>query len=162
MKRRHRIYLETSFFDRLGDQVNLEMRRTSYRFLNRACQGHQVLVSPIVCHEIEETPDPGERTIIQRQLQRARAEIVGENAKARRIARELLDSGGFGDRMLADLLHAAYAILGRANALVTWDRRTLARQGVRAVVQAYCAREGRAAPLIGVPGDVARWLELET
>jgi hypothetical protein len=160
MKRRYRIYLETSFWDRLGDRQNLEMRRITYRFLNRSCRIHDILVSPIVCHEIEETPDPQERTIIQRQLQGTRAEVVGENAKARRIAGQLLERGGFGERMLADLLHVSYAILGRANAMVTWDRRTLARQGVRTVVQAYCAREGRAAPLIGVPEDVARWLEL--
>jgi hypothetical protein len=162
MKRRYRIYLETSFWDRLGDRENLEMRRMTYRFLNRACRGHHILVSPVACHEIEETPDPQERTIIQRQLQAARAEVVGENARARRIARQLLEAGAFGERMLADLLHVSYAILGKADALVTWDRRTLARQGVRTVVQAFCAREGRAAPLIGIPEDVARWLKLET
>lgn len=161
MKRRYRLYLETSFWDRLGDRHSLGMRQATYRFLNRACARHHVLISPAVTDEVERTPDPQERTVIQRRLRDTRAEVLGANAKARRLAELLLAKGGYSEGMLADLLHVAYAVLGRADALVTWDRRTLARRSVRDLVSAYCAREALAAPLIGAPEEVAGWLALE-
>lgn len=147
MKRK--LYLETSFWNRLGDRENLEMRRLSYRFLNRSCARHDVLVSPLVLEEVGDTPDPEERTIILRQLRGTRPTMVANSRRARVLAAEIRAEGGFGERMLDDLTHVAYAVLGGADAVVTWDRRTLARdrvrlatQGVRAATRAWGAPDG--------------------
>lgn len=157
---RRRIYADTSVLNRLADRENLEMRRMTYRFLNRACAHHKILVSPLVLDEVNETPDPEERVVILRRLRALRPEIVGASGRARALGEEMRTVGGFGARMLDDLTHVAYAVLGDADAVVTWDRRTLARDRVRAAVQVVCARRGRRTPLIGLPEQVATWLEL--
>jgi hypothetical protein len=64
--------------------------------------------------------------------------------------------------MLADLKHVGYAVFGRADALVTWDVRSLAREKVRTFIASWCRREGLVAPKIGTPGEVAQWLNLKT
>lgn len=157
---RYRLYLDTSFWDRLGDPQHPPERKTSYRFLNRACARHEVLISPLVIDEVRNTPDPVERRVIERQMRGVRPTIISGQQRAEEIADALRREGQFGDRMLADLAHVAYAVMGAADAVVTWDVRTLARERVRLVLHAYCRREGLESPLIGVPEDVARWLEL--
>jgi len=159
-QRRFRLYLDTSFWNRLPDRQNFQMRRDSYHFLNRACVRQEILVSPLVIAEVEETPDPEERRIIERMIRKQRPERLGPQPRVGTIARTLWQEGGWGKRMLVDLTHVGYAIVCRADALVTWDSRTLARDRVRTVVQAYCRRERLDAPLIGSPEEVAKWLEL--
>src|SRR3990172_2595660 len=100
MKRK--VYFDTCLWNRLGDRQNLEMRRVSYRFLNRACARHEVLVSPLVLEEIAETPDPIERAIILRQLWGIRPTLVAGTRRARRLAAEIRVEGGFGERMVDD------------------------------------------------------------
>ena len=58
MKRRYRIYCDTSFWNRLGDRDDFSRRRLSYHFLNRACARHLVLVSSLVYQEVEILPIP--------------------------------------------------------------------------------------------------------
>lgn len=160
MKHRYCLYLETSLWKRLGDLANLHARRLSYRFLNRACRGHDVLISSLVMDELERTPDPVERRVIFRRLRSSYRILLSVQGKAVAVARQLQAEGGFSDKMLADLTHVGYAVLGRADALVTWDVRTLARDKVRLATVTLCRREGFPVPLIGTPQEVARWLKL--
>lgn len=162
MKRKFRLYLDASIWDRLADRANWAQRRITYRFLNRSCQGHEVLISPLVITELNQTPDPEERRIILRQVAKERRVEITGRAWATRFAGVLTDVGHFGPRMLADLTHVGYAVLGRADAIVTWDRRTLAREKVRQTLLAVCRRSGLAVPLIGLPQEVTIWLGLKT
>lgn len=160
MRRRFRLYLDAAFWNRLGDPLHPPERRISYHFLNRACAHQDVLISPLVIEEVRNTPDPVERRVIERQLRGVRPTIISGQQRAEEIAEALRREGRFGDRMLADLAHVAYAVMGAADAVVTWDVRTLARDRVRVVVHAYCRRARLEPPLIGIPEDVAQWLEL--
>jgi len=160
VSRRFRLYLDTSVWNRLADPVNFVMRRDTYHFLNRAAARHILVVSPLVIAEVQETPDPDERLTIERLLRKQRPERLGHHERVDEIARSLLEGGGLGMRRLVDLTHVGYAITCRADALVTWDARTLARPRIRTLVQAYCRRNGVQAPLIGRPGEVAEWLGL--
>lgn len=161
VKRVYRLYLDTAFWNRLGDSRNWGMRRLSYRFLNRACPGHEILISPLVLAEIAQTPDLRERLTIERMLRKGCTGVVSGEHWAREFAQALVEVERFADRMLVDLTHVGYAVRGGADAVVTWDRRTLAREKVRRTVQIVCRREGRTAPLIGTPEEVARWLGLK-
>lgn len=161
MTRRFRLYIDSSVWDRLGDRVNLDLRRASYRFLHRSCLRQELLISPLVIEEVRSTPELSERSTIERRMRATRPVVVSGQDRATALARALQETGGFGPRMLADLTHVAYAVMGAADALVTWDRRTLARAAVRTAVHAHCRKEGLEAPLIGVPEEVARWLGLK-
>ncbi len=158
--RQFRLYLDTSLWNRLGDRESFAARRASFQFLNRACARHLILVSPLVIAEVGNTPDPQERKSIQRLLWAQRPVRLGGDSRAAGIADSLLKEGGFRPSMLVDLTHVGYAVLGRADAVVTWDVRTLAREKVRSAVHAYCRREGLTVPLIGRPEEVAKWLGL--
>lgn len=160
MKHRYRLYLETSFWNRLGDRTSWDRRKASYRFLHRACMHQEILVSPLVLQEVRRTPDLEERQEIERQMRNTRTVMVSGTRRANVMAHALRDEGGLGERLLADLVHVSYAIMGSADALVTWDRRTLARDVVRAVTQVYCRRESLTTPLIGLPEEVTQWLGL--
>ncbi|MBI2899853.1 MAG: hypothetical protein HYY17_06695 [Planctomycetes bacterium] len=160
MKRKFRLYLDTSVWVRLADRARWVERRATYHFLNRSCQGHEVLISPLVAVEVNRTPDPEERRTILRQIAKDRREEITGRAWAQRFAGLLTEVGGFGPRMLADLTHVGYAVLGNADAIVTWDRRTLARDKVRRTVHAVCRREGLEVPLIGRPEEIVEWLGL--
>jgi len=152
--------LDTSFWGRLAETSLLAERKTSYRFLNRSCRGHDILVSPLVLYEVRRNPKPDVRRQIERRLFDAYRIMVPASHSARAIAEDLQEEGPFSDKMIADLTHVGYAIVGVADALVTWDARTLARDKVRIAVDAYCRREDRPAPLIGSPEEVAEWLNL--
>lgn len=162
MKRRYRLYLETSFWNRLGDPRNDFRRRASYRFLRRVVrQHHTVLVSDLVLEEARATPLADERKQILRRIWSSGAKHVTALRPAERVADGLMAAGGWGRDLFADMLHVGYTISGRADALVTWDRSDLARERTRIIVAAFCRREGLSAPLIGTPEEVARWLNIE-
>lgn len=98
----YRLYLDTSFWNRLADRQNFRLRRDTYHFLNRACARHEILVSPLVIAEVQATPDSEERRIIERMMRRQRPERLGSQPKVAAIARALLLEGGWGMRMLED------------------------------------------------------------
>jgi hypothetical protein len=162
VKHEYRLYLETSFWDRLADPLKYQRRRITYQFLNRSCRGHVILISPLVLREVRQTPNLDERRVIERRMQAAYHVMVSGEHRALACARALASDGGFGDRILADLTHLGYALHGRADAVVTWDHRTFARDKVRAVLHRYCLREGLKPPLLGLPEEVIQWLGLRT
>ncbi len=159
MAERYRLYLETSFWRRLGDPHLHERRRESFAFLRAIDAGrHQILVSRLVVQEIEATPDPEERRHILRRLWNLRRRLITLNSKILRIGFALLEAGGRGRNALADMMHLGYAVFSGADAVVTWDESDLARDHTRRLVAAYARRDGCKAPLIGTPKDVGRWL----
>lgn len=158
MKTRYRLYLETSFWKRLGDAAYHSRRRLSYRFLRQVESRHDLFISNLVHGEVMGTPDLVERRHVLRRIKSVHPRTVTNSRKAERQALELLDSGGWEDGLLADMLHVAYTIQAGCDALVTWDQDDLARDKTRNVVQAFGRRTGVSAPLIGTPEEVAEWL----
>ena len=152
------LYLETSFWKRLGDQANPEMRKITYRFLRAVSSKHRLLISKLVRREIDGTPDAEERKLIFRRMAGVRLKTIPATARILRLRDEILKAGGWGNNRIADMLHVAYTVIAGADALVTWDRQDLARDHTRRVVQAVCRRRGQRAPRIGVPEEVAEWL----
>ena len=158
MKRRYRLYLETSFWKRLGDPAMVARRQVTYRFFRSVKDRHELLLSRLVIRELMATPDLRERRHILRRIWSADPRTVTTSRRAERIALELLAAGGWSDDDFADMLHISYTIVAGADALVTWDEGDLAREWTRNLVQAYGRRQGVATPLIGTPEDVAEWL----
>ncbi len=158
--RRLRFYLDASFWMRLSDPPEDVRRRLSYHFLNRSCLRLELLTSPLVAKELRDDPDPEALRTVERQFGRQNPDLIPHKAQAEAIGRELRDRGGFGERRLADLIHVGYAVLGRADALVTWDVKTLAREHVRTVVKRWGKELQRPVPRIGTPLEVAAWFGL--
>lgn len=124
MKRVYKIYFETSLCNRLGDQEYHRRRKISYRFLRRCVKDHHVLTSKLVLREIQATPALEERRHILRRVWSARPRVITTSRRVERIALDLLEAGGRGDDLFADMLHIGYSIVAGADALVTWDEGT--------------------------------------
>ena len=155
---RFRFYPETSFWRRLGDPVNQDLRKATYQLLRSIKKQDRVLTSKLVLLELSEVPDHDERRHIMRRLWDARPKMVTTSRRAERIALELLEAGGWGEEVFADMLHVSYSMLSEVDALVAWDQGDLARDHTRRIVQAYGRRERLSVPLIGTPEEVAQWL----
>ena len=161
MKTRFRLYLETSFWRRLGDSADWKRRRTTYRFLRAVESRHDLFISRWVTDEISQIPDMLERRQIRRKIDDSGSRTLTENRQIERAAFELLALTGNNNRLLADMWHLGYTVVSGLDALVTWDMRDLARDRTRTAAQVYGRRHGMEVPLIGTPEEVAQWLNLK-
>jgi hypothetical protein len=161
MKHTYRFYLETSFWKRLGDPAYHERRKITYRFFRQAERRHKLFLSMLVIHEIAATPDVDERRYILGRVDSAHPRFLTQRRRAERIAEDLLDAGGWGANLFADMVHIGYTIAGDLDAIVTWDEGHIACNATRNVVMAYGRRAGTPAPLIGTPLEIAQWLNIK-
>ena len=157
-KKRKRLYLETSFWKRLGDTKHPERRILSYRFLHRVCSSHKVLISGLAVRELARTPDPEEWRVIAARLAGTRLRTITHTRRARELAETLLVNAGWSRAQYQDMLHISYAILGRADAIVSWDKAHVACERTRKAVNRICKLRGSTPPYLGTPAEVARWL----
>lgn len=152
-----RVYLETSFWRRLGDSTFPDRRRASRRFLAIARRRFILLSSTLTMAEIDRARPDEVRRRAARQHRRARPRVVTTDARVDEIAEELRRRGGWSRKVIADLTHVAYGIRGRARAIVSWNLAHLASDSARAVVKRYCRDHGLETVLIGTPEEVLRW-----
>jgi predicted nucleic acid-binding protein len=154
------LYLETSFWSRLVDPPESRKSVVTAAFLRDAGRRHHILVSNVVIDELLEIKAQDKRRAVLELLSRSDATRLAFDPEASRIALEILRAGRWSARRFADMLHVAYTIRYRADALVTWDLDDLARERPRSVVHAYTRGRGLLTPMIGTPEEVAQWLEL--
>jgi hypothetical protein len=117
-----------------------------------------LMVSDLALAELGEHPRKDIRKGIVRYLRRMRPKVLGPSAAVRGATEELLERGGWGKKVIADVTQLGYALIGGAEAFVTWNQRDLARDHVRKIVREYCEVHGRAEMKVGTPLEVARWL----
>lgn len=155
------VYVETSVWSRLADPPDQRAARLSGAFIAEVSRRHRILISDAVILEISRTPDPSRRQYLAERILEVRPRIAPPDERAERMADELLRLGRWRERRLVDLLHVAYTVLEKADALVTWDVDDLARERPRHVVHAYTRSRKLLTPLIGTPEEVAVWLGLK-
>ncbi|HLY74108.1 MAG TPA: PIN domain-containing protein [Planctomycetota bacterium] len=156
-----RFYLESSFWSRLVDREDPTRRRASRRFLEWLRPRHFVLVSHLVQVELWRTRDAELRSQALRKYENASKRIVTSSSRVIEIAREIIAAGAMTENHLADAFHIAYSVVGRAEALVTWDVGQIARAHTRRIVDEYCWRLGIPAVRLGTPIEVGRWLDVK-
>jgi predicted nucleic acid-binding protein len=162
MKRHYRLYLETSFWNRLENPARDLRREISYAFLRAVQRPHHLFISRLVTRELDRIRDVAQRRAVRRRMEGQSLRTITLTARIVHIARELVRLGGWSENVIADMVHVAYAVFGRVDALVTWDFDDLARPRTRDVVSAYGRRQDVPVPLIGSPPEVASWLGIGT
>jgi hypothetical protein len=119
-----------------------------------------VLTSLVVLLELQQTRDEELRRQSRRLYRLTRKRNVPTSARVKEIADDLQRLGAIGPAHVADALHLGYALIGQADALVTWNLADLARPHTRQIVSDYCWRRGLAEMRIGDPIEVGRWLDV--
>ncbi|MBI2920712.1 MAG: hypothetical protein HYY18_06460 [Planctomycetes bacterium] len=160
-KNPRKLYIETSVWKRLADPAMDWRRRATFRFLRTVGRHHQLLVSHVVRKEIDQTPDQAERKLLRRRLYAASPGFLTPPIHLKATVMELLASGGWSERKFQDMQHLAFAILSKADALVSWDVGDLARPKTRRIVEKWCRGRRLDSPFLGTPLEVARWLGFE-
>jgi predicted nucleic acid-binding protein len=155
-----RFYVETSVWSRVVDRADPIRRRATRAFLEWARPRHFLLTSRVVLVELRETRDRALRHQTVRKFQEVRARNVSWTLSVDQIAWDLVELGCVSENDLADALHLAYALIGKADALVTWNLADLARPHTRQIVRDYCWRHGLPEMRIGDPIEVGRWLDV--
>lgn len=158
MKKRLRLYLDTSVWSALSPNSDARMRRLTSQFLFRVAWRHRLLTSKLVFRELSRITDVEIRRAIRRRVRDRRPRVVPVTAQVHRMADDLIEVGCLPEHDLADLYHIAYTIATKADALVTWDMGDLARPRTRMIVGAYLRGLGRAGIRIETPEGVAQWL----
>ena len=158
MASRPSLYIETSAWSAVVDPRIPGRQKITRTFFKKIKRRYRLQVSDLALEEIREHPRPDLRRRILRYLWRRRPKVLGPNARVREATRELMSMGRWGPRVLVDVTQVGYALVGKADALVTWNQKDLARREVRRVIQRYCRERNRPMMRIGTPQEVARWL----
>lgn len=158
MKKRFKLYLETSFWKRLVDDGPTPRREISYAFLRDVSGKHRIIVAKRVFEEIIHTTSPGSRTSLLRRMKSSRVKTVPATAEIHELAGQLLVAGRWGEGRRADMLHLACAMIGVADALVTWDKSDLANDDARRIFKAVADARQLKLPRVGTPIEVRSWL----
>jgi predicted nucleic acid-binding protein len=158
VKKRFKLYLETSFWRRLVDDASDPRRIESFRFLSGVAKGSGMVISNLVRSELETTPGVKERVSLRRRIRRVGPEVLIVPSEAAGVADRLLAIQRRGSHDRADMLHVACAMLYGADALVSWDRKDIACGGTRAASSQVARELGLASPRLGTPKEIEEWL----
>ncbi len=158
MKKRFKLYLETSFWRRLVDAASDPRRIESYRFLGLVKKRHEILISRLVLAELETAPNATLRTALKRRINRVHPGMLFIPREAERIADELLSIQRRGRSDRADMLHLACARLNNVDALASWDKVDHACGSTRKAVARIARARGLANTYVGTPKEIAAWL----
>ena len=157
VKKRFKLYLETSFWRRLVDETSDPRRIESYRFLRTVRKSHLLVVSTLVSEELERAPVSALRGTMKRRIRAANPDVLTISTAAE-VADRLLSIQGRGKRDRPDMLHVACAMIHGIDALVSWDLHDLACGGTRKAVERIAAERRLTATYVGTPREVATWL----
>ncbi|KAF0247136.1 MAG: hypothetical protein FD180_75 [Planctomycetota bacterium] len=154
MKKRFKLYLETSFWKRLVDDGPTPRREISYAFFRDVIGKHRVMVGKKVFEEITHTTPPAQRNALFRRMDACRAKTIPATAQIHDLAEQLLVAGGWGEGRRADMVHLACAMITGADALVTWDKSDLANDETRRIFKAVAKERRLTLPHVGTPMEV--------
>ncbi len=126
-----RVYLDTSVFSALLDERTAARQADTARFFARLGE-FEAETSSLARDQLMATPDPGRRADLLKQLEGVRVVPVASEAKA--LAERYVEAGVFPHGALDDAIHAAVAVLGRYNVLVSWNFKHLVNRRKRAAL----------------------------
>mgnify|MGYP001603240787 CR=1 FL=1 len=139
MKRRPRIYLDTSVISAIFDSRNRERAFLTRLFWQQRVQ-YQVFVSDLVLTEIRRTSAS--------KLRRQMEELIARLALARitndveSLAKDYISHGAIPDEYPEDAYHIAIAVINEMDFLLSWNFRHIVRQRTREIVKMVNGRHG--------------------
>lgn len=139
MKRRIRVYLDTSVISALLDQDNPEWRALTKTFFEVA-HGFEIFISENTLAGIERTSDEALR--IKMREVASPFPVVPLTDEGRRLADQYVKHGAVPAGHLEDAYHVATAVVHEMDYLLSWNFRHIVRRRTREVVKMVNALEG--------------------
>ena len=150
------VYVETTVVSYLTakpsrDVVMVERQQLTREWWEDRGQAFRVVSLHLVVREAS----AGDRQAARRRLDILRGvELLAITPDATTLARSLTGSGVVPENSPEDALHVAVAVVNGCNYLVTWNYHHLAREDMRARIEAFCRDEGYEPALICTPGEL--------
>jgi hypothetical protein len=148
----------SSLWNRIIDRKDPERRRVTRFFLHVGSRKLRWFISAAVRAELGAAPEPQDRRLLARQLERERPRTLTQSRRTLRILEDLLDRGVGTETRTIDLLHLSISIGANLDYLVSWDVRDLANERVNRLVREYCRGKRYNPVRIGTPEQVLEWL----
>lgn len=132
MKRKLRIYLDTSVVSALFDKMNPERKSLTETFF-REIANFESFISEITVAEIERTPDIGLRNKMKDAVREFSVFPLTDDVEW--IAREYIRHGAVPEGYSEDAYHIAIAIINEADYLLSWNFKHIVRMKTRDIVR---------------------------
>ena len=131
MRRRAKVYLDTSVVSALFDETNPERRSLTEAFF-KTLPDFESFVSDVTVAEIARTPDDAVRRNLNGAI--AGLPVLHLTEEAEALAEEYIQNGAVPAGHPEDAYHIAIAVLNEVDFLLSWNFRHIVRRRTRDIV----------------------------
>jgi len=132
MKRKLKIYLDTSVISALFDARNPERKSLTESFFEQI-ESFDPFISEITVAEIERTPDPALRSKMKEVALQFTSLPLTDDVKG--LADEYVRYGAVPESYLEDAYHIAVAVINEMDCILSWNFRHIVRLKTRDIVK---------------------------
>jgi len=132
MKRKLRVYLDTSIISALFDERNPERKSLTGAFFE-VIENFNAFVSEITIAEIERTPDMELQSKMKNAVSRFSALALTDDVEW--IANEYIRHGAVPEGYPEDAYHIAIAVINEMDYLLSWNFKHIVRRKTRDIVR---------------------------
>jgi predicted nucleic acid-binding protein len=131
MRKKIKVYLDTSVISALFDDKNPERQDLTKRFFDEI-ESFKVYISEVVLAEIDDTKDVQLKSKLRTTA--VSFEILSIDEDVRRLANEYVKHGAIPSEYSEDALHIAISTLNEIDYLLSWNFRHIVRVKTRRIV----------------------------
>ena len=131
MRKKIKVYLDTSVISALFDDRNPERQDLTKRFFDEI-ESFKVYISEVVLAEIDDTKDVQLKSKLRTTA--VSFEILSIDEEVRRLANEYVKHGAIPSEYSEDALHIAISTLDGIDYLLSWNFRHIVRVKTRRIV----------------------------
>ena len=132
MKRKLRVYLDTSVISALFDERNPERKSLTEAFFKKT-ESFEVFISEITVAEFERTPDMELRNKMNKTV--AEFSLLSLTDEVEWIAGEYIRHGAVPEGYSEDTYHIAVAVINEVDYLLSWNFRHIVRRKTKDIVR---------------------------
>jgi len=132
MKRKIRVYLDTSVISALFDEKNPERKSLSDAFF-KEIKNFKTYISEITVAEIERTPDLELRNRMREMI--SQFSLLSISDEVEWLAKEYVRYGAVPEGYQEDVYHIAIAVINEIDFLLSWNFKHIVRRKTRDIVK---------------------------
>ena len=132
MKRRIRVYLDTSVISALFDERNPERKSLTKIFFN-GIEEFEPYISDITVAEIERTPDMNLRNKMENTI--SHFSVLFSTEDVEWLSKEYIQYGAVPEKYAEDAFHIAIAVINEIDFLLSWSFKHIVRRKTRDIVK---------------------------
>jgi len=138
--KRQRLYVDTSVWNFLFEELDLSKRAATERFFEHASQ-FDLFISELVLQEIERCEE-GRREQLYEKVRLHTPAVLVFNEGVESLASIYVTDGVVPERYRADALHIAFTTVYDLDAIVSWNLEHIVKTKTRRLVTSINVREG--------------------